>query len=102
MDLINDLRGAGAEAISVNDQRIIYNSYMADIGTTFISVGSINEERLISPYVVSAIGDKDAIANVLSEKQYGYIDTLTSAGKNVSIQKQDNISIPAYARNIRF
>ncbi|MCL2342069.1 MAG: DUF881 domain-containing protein [Firmicutes bacterium] len=99
LDLLNDLKGAGVEAISVNDQRIVYNSYVVDIGGTFIS---IDGERLISPYVVKAIGDSAKIESVLSEKQYGYIDTLTSAGKSVAVQKQDNVTIPAYSGNLNF
>lgn len=99
LDLINDLKGAGAEAISVNDQRIVYNSYIVDIDNGFISVGG---GRLISPYIVKAIGDANAIYTTLSDKQYGYIDTETSAGKSAALQKQDNINIPAYVGSLDF
>ena len=70
---------------------------MADIDNGFISVSGV---RLISPYVVKAIGDSNGIYTTLTEKQYGYIDTETSEGKSVTIQKQDNINIPAYTRII--
>ena len=38
------LKLAGAEAISINDQRIVYDSYIVDIGGTYISV---NGERIV-------------------------------------------------------
>jgi len=95
---MNDLKGAGAEAISVNDKRIAYNSYVVNIG----NIISLDEERLISPYVVKAIGDSSKIESVLTEKQYGYVDTLTSAGKTVTVEVQDNITIPAYSGNLDF
>ena len=58
--LINELRLAGAEAISINDQRIINMSDVVDIniddGAHFIFVNK--EKRLVSPYVIKAIGDQ--------------------------------------------
>lgn len=54
--LLNELKLAGAEAISINDQRIVYNSYAADIDNKYISVTGV---RLVSPYIVKAIGNRN-------------------------------------------
>ena len=53
--LLNQLREAGAEAISINEERIIYKSYVTSINNTYISV---NGNRIVSPFVVKAIGDR--------------------------------------------
>lgn len=97
--LLNELKAAGAEAISINDQRIISTSYVIDLGNTFIGV---NGERIVSPYVVKAIGDITYLESGLSQKQYGYIDTKKNEGKNVSLQRSNNIFINAYNGELNF
>lgn len=96
-DLLNQLKIAGVEAISINDQRIVYNSYIVDIGGTYISV---NGERIVSPYEVKAIGDPKYLESGLSKKQYGYIDTKHEEGKDVSLKRQNNIKINKYTGNL--
>jgi len=91
--LLNELKLAGAEAISINGQRIVYDSYVVDIGGTFISV---NGERIVSPYEVKAIGNPTYLESGLSKKQYGYIDTKLEEGKNITLIRQDNIEISKY------
>ena len=97
--LLNALKTAGAEAISINDQRIVYDSYIADINNTFVSV---NGNRLVSPYVVKAIGNTTYLESGLSQKQYGYIDTKLSEGKSVVLERQSNIEILKYDGNLNF
>lgn len=93
IELVNTLRASGAEAISINDQRIILNSYIVDLASTFISV---NGKKQTSPYVVKAIGDVTYLESGLSQKQYGYLDTKKNGGKDVKLEKSDNIIINAY------
>lgn len=91
--LLNELRVAGAEAISINGQRIVYDSYIVDIGTTYIS---INGERTVSPYEVKAIGNPTYLESGLSKKQYGFIDTKLGEGKDVTLKRENNIIIDKY------
>lgn len=95
--LLNQLRADGAEAISINGQRIVYDSYVVDLGGTFISV---NGERLVSPYEVKVIGNPTYLESGLSKKQYGYIDTKLEEGKDVILKRQDEILINAYTGNL--
>ncbi len=95
--LLNELKIAGAEAISINGQRIVYDSYIVDIGDTYISV---NGERIVSPYEVKAIGDPTYLESGLSTKQYGYIDTKLSEGKDVTLTREDNIVINKYTGDL--
>ena len=92
-ELLNQLKLAGAEAISINGQRIVYDSYLVDIGDTYISV---NGEGIVSPYEVKAIGNPTYLESGLSKKQYGYIDTKLEEGKDVVLTRQDNITINKY------
>lgn len=96
-ELLNQLKTAGAEAISINGQRIVYDSYVVDLGGTFISV---NGERQVSPYIVKAIGNPTYLESGLSKKQYGYIDTKLEEGKDVILERQDNITINKYTGNL--
>lgn len=92
-ELLNELKTDGAEAISINNQRIVYDSYIVDIGGTFISV---NGKKLVSPYEVKAIGNPTYLESGLSKKQYGYIDKKLEEGKDIALTRQDNITIEKY------
>lgn len=95
--LLNELKMAGAEAISINDERIVYDSYIVDIGGTYISV---NGTRIVSPYEVKAIGNQAYLESGLSKKQYGYIDTKLEEGKEVLLERKDNITIEKYKNSL--
>lgn len=99
IELVNELKAAGAEAISINNQRIISISYIIDLTETFIGV---NGERIVSPYVVKAIGDITYLESGLSQKQYGYLDAKKNEGKNVSLKRSNNIFINAYEKDLHF
>lgn len=90
--LINELKLAGAEAISINDERIINMTEIVDVNDVIL----INEDRVVSPYVVKAIGDQTYLSSALSLKTSGFIDTYTKSGKTVEMTKEKNISIKAY------
>lgn len=97
--LLNELKSSGAEAISINDQRIIYSSYVADINGTYISV---NGKRIVSPYVVKAIGNTTYLESGISQKQYGYIDTRLTDGKDIELETKKEITIKKYNGDLNF
>lgn len=99
LELINELKLAGAEAISINDERIVYDSYIADIASGFISVNGV---RMVSPYVVKAIGDPTYLESGLSKKQYGYIDSKKTYNVTVTLERQNNMTIKAYTKDLNF
>ena len=94
--LVNYLKLAGAEAISINDERIINTSDIATINETLILV---NQQRIIGPYVVKAIGDKTYLESTLVGRD-GYVDTLQRQGYDVSIESSDKIEILQYNKDI--
>lgn len=91
LELVNELRLAGAEAISINEKRIITTTEIVDV-----DVIMVNEERVISPYIVKAIGDQKYLSSALSLKTIGFIDKYTNNGKTVSLSLEKNIKISAY------
>ena len=98
LSLINELKLAGAEAIAVNDERIISNSEIATVGYQFIL---INGNRKPSPFIVKAIGNKKYLESAITIKG-GYLDEMAVNEKTVSYSIEDDIEIPAYNEKITF
>jgi len=89
--VINELRAAGAEALSVNGQRLIGTSEIRCAGPTL----SVNNIRSASPFEVRAIGDKATLENALKMRG-GVQETLGVWGIQMDISATDDVYIPAY------
>lgn len=94
VELINELRFAGAEAISINEVRIMNMTDIVDIDSYIIIKPS---QRIISPYVVKAIGNQTYLTSTLCLKNSGFVDKYNNSGKSVTIEEQKNIKIPKYS-----
>ena len=94
--LVNELKLAGAEAISINEQRIIN---ISDIVTINESLIFINQQRIFAPYVVKVIGDSNYLESSLIGKD-GEIYNLQRQGYDISIDKSNRIQIPKYEQEI--
>lgn len=94
--LVNELRNAGAEAISINDQRITNMSDIVNISEKIILV---NSQNITSPYTVKAIGNKTYLQSALSLKNVGFIDEYKANGKTVKLETKNNINILKYEAN---
>ncbi len=90
LELINELRYAGAEAISINDVRIVNTTDIVEVGNSLILVGG---QRLASPYVVKAIGNQAYLSSILSLKNSGFIDKYNNSGKTVSLVANKRVEI---------
>ena len=93
LELINELRYAGAEAISINDVRIINTTDIVEVGNTLIMVGG---QRLSSPYVVKAIGNQAYLSSILSLKNSGFIDKYNNSDKTVTLVANKKVEILKY------
>lgn len=96
IELVNELHYAGAEAISINDQRIISMTDIVNIASGSTYFIKVNEARIQSPYIVKAIGDQKYLSSSLNFKNSGFIDKYKNTGKDVKLQEQKNIQIPRY------
>ena len=100
LDLVNLLKNAGAEAISINEQRIVYHSYIVDINNS--NYITINGEYVVAPYTIKAIGNTSYLESAIAQKNYGYIDTQIAEGKQVTLERANNVIIPAYNKSLEF
>ena len=89
--IVNILKHANAEAISINGQRIISTSAITCEG----SVIKINGEKITSPFTIKAIGPTDLFYGSLIMPG-GYIYYMEEDGIIVEKKKMDNISIEKY------
>jgi len=91
LEVVNELRAAGAEAISINGERIL--------GTTSIKCGGpiiiIDGQRYATPFIIRAIGDPKALeASILAPDSY--IDLLEYTGIEIDVRMADKIVIDGY------
>lgn len=96
INLVNELKLAGAEAISINDNRIVSNTEIVDIVNRYIMV---NGKRISGPYSIKVIGDKKYLESAITLKN-GYVDEIKANGKNMEYTVEDEIIINAYDKEI--
>lgn len=97
LNVINELKAAGAEAISLNGQRLVANTQIKCGGPTIIAA----TERFVPPFVIEAIGDPAALESILIQPG-GLYDILKFWGIQIKIDKVDKLSIPGYYGPINF
>lgn len=103
--LVNELRFAGAEAISINDIRITGRSGIRDSGNYII----INGEDKVSPssrIVIKAVGDKNLLYSDLSFPEVftdfkGICDVKFEKSDNILIKKNTQIYKLNYAKPVK-
>ncbi|MEN6521963.1 MAG: DUF881 domain-containing protein [Armatimonadota bacterium] len=96
-NFINELVNAGAEAISVNDQRVTSRSAIRCAGNNI----QINNWPLVAPYEIKAIGDPKTLEGALRMPQ-GIVDSFPDP-KMVTIKQENHITIkPAELTSYRW
>ena len=96
LSVINELKNAGAEAISINDQRIISTTAISCEG----NVININGEKVGVPFTIKAIGLPESL-DALS-RPGGYLEILKRYGIEAELKKSNDITIPKYTGKIEF
>ncbi|HHV80010.1 MAG TPA: DUF881 domain-containing protein [Firmicutes bacterium] len=95
--VINELRASGAEAISVNGQRVMARTEVRCVGPTI----SVNGVRLSPPIVIHAIGNADTMEAGLKMRG-GVIDAVAVWGIEVKVKKETEVIVPAYKGSLKF
>jgi uncharacterized protein YlxW (UPF0749 family) len=94
LQIVNELRGAKAEAISVKGHRITAYTPIRCVGPNI----QINFEPVTPPFRIEAIGDPDTLAASLNLPG-GIVDNLRNPaagpGLQIKISKVDSLSLPA-------
>ncbi len=95
--IVNSLKDAGAEAISINEKRIVNMTDIVEIGNnSFIQV---NGERILAPYSIKAIGEETYLKSALLGNG-GQLDELKKLGFYTDIQQNDKVEIKKYEKDM--
>ena len=99
-DLINELRNAGAEAWTINGERLTLYSIFT---STEDGAMTVNGTQLSRPYVLQAIGQPETMETALLRKG-GLIATLERKyeGLAVSLIRREKMVLPVYKGAIEF
>ncbi|MGB5950903.1 MAG: DUF881 domain-containing protein [Ornithinimicrobium sp.] len=94
--LVNGLWAQGAEAISINDQRLTSTSSIRFAGEAII----VDFRGLNRPYVVRAIGDPQALRDELDSGETGvyFDDVVSEYGIVIEWEVNDDVETPAAER----
>ncbi len=94
IQVLNDLRNAGAEAISLNNQRIVESTEVYCSGP-FLRVNGV---KIAAPFTLNAIGNKQVLYDYMMSDE-NYLKSLILRKINVDINQTDQVNIPAYVGN---
>ena len=98
--IVNELRNAGAEAISINDQRVVSNTSITCEG----NVINVNGEKISSPFVIKAIGSSIYMNSALTrpggtiENLNLYIQASVKTSNNIMIKKYNGVINSKYMK----
>ena len=90
INVVNELKNAGAEAISINGQRVVSTTAISCIG----NVIKVNDEKITSPFTIKAIGFPESLAGI--DRPGSYIENLRYNGVEVTLKKLNKVEIPKY------
>lgn len=90
-DIVNEIKNAGAEAIEINNQRIV--------GTTAIEMVKnkieINDTEVSGNFIIKAIGDSNLMYSGLI-RPGGTIENIRESGVSIEINSENAIKINKY------
>jgi uncharacterized protein YlxW (UPF0749 family) len=96
-EVINELRSAGAEAISVGTQRVVSSTAIRCVGP----VAMVNEVKEGAPFVIRAIGDPDTMLSALNISN-GVLDNIRRYDPLMArADKSDSLKLPAFGGNMQ-
>ncbi len=90
IDLIQELRDAGAEAIQIGDVRVVASTWV-EVRRDTLVVDSVN---VTEPYRVLAIGDSHTLSGGLAIPG-GFSDNVRRSGGSIDVFERDEITIDA-------
>lgn len=91
---VNELWAAGAEAVSINDQRVVTSTSVRCVGPTVL----VNAVRLAPPYLIRAIGAQSTLETALRMPN-GVMASMAASmakGVRIDIQKKNDLELPEF------
>lgn len=95
--VVNELFAAGAEAVSINGQRLISTSEIRCAGPTIL----VNSTRVSPPFEILALGESQVLKSAL-EMRGGVLEPMRPWGIQISIEQKESLIIPPYKGTISF
>jgi uncharacterized protein YlxW (UPF0749 family) len=92
LDTVQELRDAGAEAISLGPVRVVASTWFDD-GPGGAGV-VVSGTRLAAPYTIIAVGDAETMATAL-EIPGGVADTVRTAGGRITVTQEKSVLVSA-------
>ena len=93
--VVNGLWTAGAEAISIGNQRIATRTAISQSGEAIL----VNYRPILPPYKIYAIGNENLSANFLKTNDYAQVNEVSRLyGIGLKVSNSDNIDIPTAVR----
>lgn len=90
VEIINEIKNTGAEAISINGQRVVTGTAITCSG----AIVTVNGVKLNSPFEIRAIGNPNTLAGIT--RVGGYLSILEDKGIKATFEKSNNITVPKY------
>ena len=91
VELINELKNTGAEAISINGQRITSATAIVCSG----AIVTINDVKVSSPFEIRAIGKITTLVGGI-ERPGGYLSIMEDEGIEAHLERSNNVTIAKY------
>ena len=95
--VMTELAAAGAEAYSINGQRIIATSPIRCVGPVI----TVNEHKMAPPFEILAIGEPKTLEAAVNMRG-GLKDLFESVSIEISVTTEENLVIPRYTNPIYF
>lgn len=89
--IVNELFNCGADAVSINDQRIVSTTSILCDG----NIIRVNGEMVGTPITIKAIGYPERLDGALT-RPGGYLEVMANDGIIVSVERNENINIFKY------
>jgi len=98
-DVVNLLWAGGAEAIAINDERLVNTTSIYCVGSTIM----VNDTRLSPPYEVRAIGDPQRLLTWLDDPLYLTLlrQRVKAYGVQLRVTQAASVKVPAYSGTFR-
>ncbi len=98
--VVNALWAGGAEAMMIQDQRIVSTSAVRCVGNTLYLQGRVYSP----PYTITAVGDRERMATSLAEDEVvaTYRAWSAALGLGYLVESFDSARLPAFAGSPRF
>jgi len=88
--IVNELRNAGAEAIAINNQRVVATTAIRCVGNLI----TVNGVTISPPYEIAAIGEPNKLKEGLMMPG-GIVEGLKALGIPIQIQQRQDVIIPS-------